>query len=96
LPCMRYTRKNILRLIFTAAGLLGYLTPSFASTSAHQAAPNIPILGSAAKHIKLQEQAQQGRRFSAYRIWFYRKNGEYPGETQLRDWYYHAYGIYPS
>jgi hypothetical protein len=96
LPCMRSIRKNILRLIFTTAGLLGFLTPALASTSAHQAALNTPALGSAAKHIKFQEQAQQERRFSAYRAWFYRKNGEYPGETQLRNWYYHAYGVYPS
>jgi hypothetical protein len=55
-----------------------------------------PILGSEAKRIKQQEQAQQARREASYHAWFFRKYGYYPTAAQFRAWHYRSYGVYPS
>ncbi|HTV74413.1 MAG TPA: hypothetical protein VME66_12025 [Candidatus Acidoferrales bacterium] len=40
--------------------------------------------------------AQQARRVSLYRAWYYRRYGLYPSAQVIRAWYYRTYGVYPS
>ena len=48
------------------------------------------------RHIKQQEQQEQGRRQQAYREWYYKKYGRYPTEHEFNEWYVKTYGVQPS
>jgi hypothetical protein len=77
--------RMLKRLTATSA----LVTLLFGSAAAF-ASPVFPL--HAAQHVD----AQQTRRVSLYRAWYYRRYGEYPSAQQFRDWYYATYGVHPS
>jgi hypothetical protein len=57
---------------------------------------SVPARAAFSLHAPQPVDAQQARRVSLYRTWYYRKYGVYPSAQQIREWYYRTYGVYPS
>ena len=94
----------MLAAVLTVAMTCGAVAPALADGAA--STRNIIILGTAAGFViynyarktrkKHEEQEEVARRQTAYRQWFYQKNGYYPTYDQFKSWYFQTYGVNPD